>query len=183
MKLTPLHDWAVILPSEGEGKSVGGLYIPDTAKEKPHEGIVEAIGPGAYEPKKYGEKKPEKERKYIPTTIKPGDRVLYEQYGGQKITVNGEERMLVRERDILGTVIGKPASTVPAAAGERSLSPVGAKEIQAAKPASVPAPQKAETRASAVKPAQQAKKAAKKPAGKASPKAKKASTKKKGKKK
>ncbi len=182
MKLTPLHDWAVILPSEGEEKSAGGLYIPDTAKEKPHEGIVEAIGPGAYEPKKYGEKKPEKERKYIPTTIKPGDRVLYEQYGGQKITVNDEERMLVRERDILGTVIGKPASTVPAARGERAISPVGAREIQAAKPAGVPATQKKETRASAVKPAAPAKKAAKKPAAKASAK-KKATTKKPGKKK
>ena len=183
MKLTPLHDWAVILPSEGEEKSAGGLYIPDTAKEKPHEGIVEAIGPGAFEPKKYGEKKPEKERKYIPTTIKPGDWVLYEQYGGQKITVDGEERLLVRERDILGTVIGKAASAVPAGRGERSLSPVGAKEIQAVKPAPVPAPQKEESRASAVKPAQQAKKAAKKPAPTASPKAKKAATKKKGKKK
>jgi len=177
MKLTPLHDWAVILPSEGEEKSAGGLYIPDTAKEKPHEGIVEAIGPGAYEPKKYGEKKPEKERKYIPTTIKPGDRVLYEQYGGQKITVNGEERLLVRERDILGTIIGKAAPAVPAGRGERSLSPVGAKDIQAVKPAPVPAPVP-KKEVAAAKPAP-----AKKPAAKASPKAKKAATKKKGKKK
>ena len=183
MKLTPLQDWAVLRPSEAEEKTTGGLYIPDTAREKPLRGIVEAIGPGAYEPKKYGEKKPEKERKFIPSTIRPGDQVLYDRYSGQTIEVDGEERVLVRERDILGTVIGKPESTVPAAAGERSLSPVGAKEIQAAKPASVPAPQKAETRASAVKPAAQAKKAAKKPAAKASAKAKKPAAKKPGKKK
>ncbi|HLE41624.1 MAG TPA: co-chaperone GroES, partial [Nitrospirota bacterium] len=81
MKLRPLHDWAVIRPSEAEERTAGGLYIPDTARDKPHEGVVEAIGPGAYEQEKFGKKKKEgEERKFIPTTVKPGDRVLYQSY-------------------------------------------------------------------------------------------------------
>ena len=77
MKLQPMHDWAVIVPAEAEARTAGGLYIPDSAKEKPEEGVVEAIGPGAYEEKKQdGKKEEKKERKFIPTTVKPGDRVL-----------------------------------------------------------------------------------------------------------
>jgi chaperonin GroES len=106
MKLRPLNDWAVIRPFEAEEVTAGGLYIPDTAKDKPHEGVVEAIGPGAYEEEKYGKKKKEKkERRFIPTTIKPGDQVLYEQYAGQTYKINGEDRILVRERDILGILL------------------------------------------------------------------------------
>ncbi len=117
MKLIPLNDWAVIRPSEAEQLSAGGLVIPDTAKEKPQEGIVEAIGPGAYEEKKHGKKKEEgKERKFIPTVVKPGERVLYERYAGQTYTIGNEERVLVRERDILGVLpdrTEKPAVTLP----------------------------------------------------------------------
>lgn len=103
MKLKPLHDWAVIRPSEAEEMTAGGLYIPDTAKDKPHEGVVEAIGPGAYEEEKYGKKKDKKkERRFVPTTVKPGDRALYEQYAGRMYKIDGEELILVRERDILG---------------------------------------------------------------------------------
>ncbi|HUL01351.1 MAG TPA: co-chaperone GroES [Nitrospirota bacterium] len=105
MKIQPLHDWAVIRPSAAEEMTESGLYIPDTAKDKPNEGVVEAIGPGAYEEEKHGKKKKEgKERKFIPTTIKPGDRVLYERYGGQTVKIENEERILVRERDILGVL-------------------------------------------------------------------------------
>jgi chaperonin GroES len=105
MKLKPLHDWAVIVPSEAESRTAGGLYIPDSAKEKPEEGVVEAIGPGAYEEEKRGKKKEEKkERKFIPATVKPGDRVLYERYAGRTYTIDNEERILVRERDILGLI-------------------------------------------------------------------------------
>src|SRR5271169_2150576 len=83
----------------------GGIIIPDTAKEKPHEGVVEVIGPGAFEEEKYGKKKVDKkERRFIPTTVKPGDTVLYEQFAGQTYTVIGEELILVRERNILGIV-------------------------------------------------------------------------------
>jgi chaperonin GroES len=103
MKLKPLHDWAVIRPFEADEMTAGGLYIPDTAKDKPHEGVVEAIGPGAYEEEKYGRKKDKKkERRFVPTTVKPGDRALYEQYAGRTYKIDGEELVLVRERDILG---------------------------------------------------------------------------------
>lgn len=110
MKLRPLHDWAVIRPSEAEERTAGGLYIPDTAKDKPHEGVVEAIGPGAYEQEKFGKKKKEgEERKFIPSTVKPGDLVLYQSYAGQTYTIEEEELILVRERDILGILSGRPA--------------------------------------------------------------------------
>jgi chaperonin GroES len=103
MSIRPLHDWAVIRPSGADEITAGGIIIPDTAKEKPHEGIVEAIGPGAYEEEKFGKKKVEKkDRRFIPTTVKPGDSVLYEKFAGQTYTVGGEELILVRERNILG---------------------------------------------------------------------------------
>jgi chaperonin GroES len=109
MKLRPMHDWAVILPSAGGEMTAGGLYIPDTAKVKPQEGMVEAVGPGAYEAEKLGKKKEEgKERKFIPTSVKPGDHVIYERYAGQTYKINGEERILVRERDILGILTERP---------------------------------------------------------------------------
>ncbi len=120
MKLIPLHDWAVIVPSEAETRTAGGLYIPDTAKEKPEEGVVEAIGPGAYEEEKESKKKDEKkERKFVPTKVKPGDRVLYERYAGQTYKINNEERILVRERSILGLIDRPPrmpAVTTPKSA-------------------------------------------------------------------
>ena len=103
MKLKPLHDWAVIRPSAADERTAGGLHIPDTAKQKPEQGVVESIGPGAYEQEKYGKKKKEqKERKFIPTTVKPGDHVLFERYAGQTYDTGAEELILVRERDILG---------------------------------------------------------------------------------
>jgi chaperonin GroES len=103
MKLKPLSDWAVIRPTDAAGKTAGGLYIPDTAKEKPQEGVVEAIGPGAYEEEKIGkEKEGKKEKRFIPTTVKPGELVLYERYAGQAYTLGGEDLVLVRERNILG---------------------------------------------------------------------------------
>ncbi len=119
MNLKPMHDWAVIRPSDAAEKTAGGLYIPDTAKEKPQEGVVEAIGPGAYEEEKYGKKKDEKkERRFIPSSVKPGDLALYERYAGQTYTIDGEDLVLVRERDILGILSGAgrkplqlPAST------------------------------------------------------------------------
>ncbi len=103
MNVTPLHDWAVIRPSGADEVTAGGIIIPDTAKEKPQEGVVVVIGPGAFEEEKFGKKKVEKkERRFIPTTVKAGDRVLYERYAGQTYTINGEELILVRERNILG---------------------------------------------------------------------------------
>jgi chaperonin GroES len=119
MKLKPLNDWAVIRPTDAAEKTAGGLYIPDSAKEKPQEGVVEAIGPGAYEEEKFDKKKKDKkDRLFIPTSVKPGDLVLYERYAGQTYSIGGEDLVLVRERDILGTLSGTgeknlqiPAST------------------------------------------------------------------------
>ncbi len=119
MKLKPMNDWAVVRPSDMAEKTAGGLYIPDSAKEKPQKGVVEVIGPGAYEEEKYGKKKTEKkDRKFIPTTVKPGDLVLYERFAGQTYTIGNEDLVLVRERDILGILSGEdrkplqiPAST------------------------------------------------------------------------
>ncbi len=103
MQLKPLHDWAVIRPSEAEEITAGGLFIPDTAKDKPQEGIIEAIGPGAYVEEKGKKKKDgKKERKFVPTIVKPGDRVVYERYAGHTYKIGTDERVLVRERDILG---------------------------------------------------------------------------------
>jgi chaperonin GroES len=110
MKIKPLNDWAVIVPSEALTRTAGGIFIPDAVKEKPAEGTVEAIGPGAYEEEKRGEKKKEKkERKFIPTSVKPGERVMYDRYAGQKIDMHGVERVLVREVNILGILPPAPA--------------------------------------------------------------------------
>lgn len=115
MKLIPLQDWVVIVPSPSEVRTAGGLYIPDTAKQKPDEGVVEAAGPGAYEEEKAGKKKEEgKERKFVATTVKPGDRVLYERWAAQTYRVGNEELVLVRESNILGLLdrpLEIPAST------------------------------------------------------------------------
>jgi len=108
MQLKPLHDWAVIRQLDTDEMTAGGIYIPDSAREKPHEGVVVSIGPGAFEEEKLPKKKEEKkERRFIPTTLKPGDMVLYEKYAGQTYTIGQEELVLVRERDILGIVSGR----------------------------------------------------------------------------
>jgi chaperonin GroES len=113
MKIKPLNDWAVIVPSEAMTRTAGGLFIPDAAKEKPAEGTVEAIGPGALEEEKRREKKKEKkERKFIATSVKPGERVMYDRYAGQKITIGGVERVLVREASILGILPPAPAKPI-----------------------------------------------------------------------
>ncbi len=167
MKLTPLHDWAVIVPAEAPATTAGGLYIPDTAKEKPEEGVVEAIGPGAFEEEKRGKKKVQsKERKFIPTTVKPGDRVLYERWAGKTFTIGNEERIVVRERDILGLIDRPPR--IPAATTAKSATEII--ERQAAPP-----PKKME-QMPASEPS--AKAAGKKTAAKSKPKSKKAGKKK-----
>ena len=110
MGMQPLQDWALIEPSEVKGKTRGGLYIPDTAKEKPVEGTVLAVGKGRWETpeKKSGsrpKKKQEKEEKiFAPTVLKPGDQVLYVQYGASVVDLDGKGLVLVRESDVLGLV-------------------------------------------------------------------------------
>jgi chaperonin GroES len=108
MKIRPLHDWAVVRQSAGEEKTAGGLYIPDTAKEKPEEGEVVAIGDGRWKEKdedtykSRSKKKSTDEKIFVKTTLKPGDRILYEKYAGSKVTVNDEEMVMVREENVLG---------------------------------------------------------------------------------
>ncbi len=182
MKLKPLQDWAVIVPAVTE-RTAGGLYIPDTAKEKPEEGVVEAIGPGAYEEEKRDKKKEEKkERKFIPSTVKPGDRVLFERWSSQAYTIDNQEKILVRERNILGLLDRPPeipaatSASSPTAIAPRPVPPPLMKKQDAtvktrvekkeAKPAEKPAAKK-----------KAAKKTAKKTVKKAAAKPKKASVK------
>lgn len=100
MKIKPLNDWVILEAGESEEKTAGGIIIPDSAKKKPEWGTVIAAGPGAYKSEK-GKGK-EKEKKFVPTEVKAGDRVLYERYGGREFELNGEKVLMVRESDILG---------------------------------------------------------------------------------
>ena len=100
MRVKPLHDWAVIRPSEAKEKSTGGIIIPDAAREKPQEGEVIAIGEGRFTDS--SEKGKKKEKNFVKTTLKAGDKVVYEKYGGRNIDIGDEELVLVREEDILG---------------------------------------------------------------------------------
>ena len=107
MKIRPLQDWVLIEPSEAKDKTAGGLFIPDTAKEKPVEGKVLAVGKGRWEApeKKWGSKSTGKEEKVFKSTVlKPGDQVLYEKYGTTKVELDGKEVVLVHEADVLGWV-------------------------------------------------------------------------------
>lgn len=136
MNLKPLHDWAVIRPADAQEMTASGLYIPDTAQDKPYEGTVIAIGPGALEEEKYGKKKVEgKERKFIPTTIKPGDLVLYGKYAGQTYTISGEDLVLVRERDILGCILDRPARVKPKPLQIPAVTTAQASTLPAKRPA------------------------------------------------
>lgn len=90
-KIKPLKDRILVRPAKAEDTTQGGIIIPDTAKEKPQEGTVMAVGPG---------------KKDEPTTLKEGDEVLYGKYAGTDITVEDEEYLIMREEDILA-VIGK----------------------------------------------------------------------------
>ena len=105
MRIQPLQDWALIEPSEAKGKTTGGLVIPDTAKEKPAEGKVLAVGKGRWEtPEKKSDRKPKKkgEKVFRSTVLKPGDQVLYEKYATTEVELDGKELVLVRESDVLG---------------------------------------------------------------------------------
>ena len=94
-KLTPLADRVVVRAAEEAQTMRGGLYIPDTAKEKPQRGAVIAAGPGKFD---------EKSGQRIPMDVKVGDRVLYGKYSGTEITVNNERLLILRESDVLAIV-------------------------------------------------------------------------------
>jgi chaperonin GroES len=95
MKLHPLEDRIVVRPSEAEETTVSGLVIPDTAKEKPQQGEVLAVGPG---------KRAENTGELIAVDIKVGDTVLYSKYGGTEVTIDGEDLLVLNSRDVLAKV-------------------------------------------------------------------------------
>jgi chaperonin GroES len=94
MKVTPLHDRVLVVRTEEEEKTAGGIIIPDTAKEKPQEGKVIAVGAGMMD----------EDGKRISLDVKQGDRVLFSKYAGNEITIDGVEHMIMREDDILAVV-------------------------------------------------------------------------------
>ncbi|MEJ2729959.1 MAG: co-chaperone GroES [Deltaproteobacteria bacterium] len=94
MKLTPLQDRLLVQRVEEEEKTKGGIIIPDTAKEKPAEGKVVAVGKG----------KVDEKGKAIPMEVKKGDRILFGKYSGTEIKIEGEEYLIMREDDVLGII-------------------------------------------------------------------------------
>lgn len=101
MKVKPLQDWVVIRADASEEKSAGGIVIPDMAKEKPERGEVVAVGEGRFVEEKDSKGKP-KEKKFVKTTLKPGDHILYEKYAARRIEIDNEELVMVREEDVFG---------------------------------------------------------------------------------
>ena len=96
-KFRPLHDRVVVRRLEGEEKTKGGIIIPDTAKEKPQEGEVIAVGPGARD----------EAGKLVALEVKAGDRVLFGKWSGTEVKLDGEELLIMKESDIMGIVEGR----------------------------------------------------------------------------
>jgi chaperonin GroES len=94
MNIKPLNDRVLVLRIDGEEKTSGGIIIPDTAKEKPQEGKVVAVGPG----------KLDDNGKRIPLEVKKNDRILFRKYSGNEIKIDGVEHLIMREDDILGII-------------------------------------------------------------------------------
>jgi chaperonin GroES len=94
MKFRPLHDRVVVKRLEGEEKSKGGIIIPDSAKEKPQEGEVIAVGPGARD----------EAGKLVSLDVKAGDRVLFGKWSGTEVKIDGQDLLIMKESDIMGVV-------------------------------------------------------------------------------
>ena len=101
MKFRPLHDRVVIRRLAEETRTAGGIIIPDTAKEKPMEGEVVAVGPGARNDK--GE--------LVPLDVKVGDVILFGKWSGTEVKIDGDELLIMKESDIMGVIEGRTAST------------------------------------------------------------------------
>jgi chaperonin GroES len=97
MKVRPLHDRIIVKRIEEEEQQVGGIIIPDTAKEKPQQGKVEAVGNG----------KVKDDGKVVPLDVKTGDTILFGKYSGQEIKIDGEEYLIMREDEVLGVLAAK----------------------------------------------------------------------------
>jgi chaperonin GroES len=94
MSFRPLHDRVVVRRVDSEEKSAGGIIIPDTAKEKPSEGVVEAVGPGARD----------ENGKVTPLDVKVGDRVLFGKWSGTEVKLDGKDLLIMKESDIMGVI-------------------------------------------------------------------------------
>jgi chaperonin GroES len=94
MKIRPLHDRVVVRPLESEEKTAGGIIIPDTAKEKPSEGEIVAVGQGART----------EEGRVVPLDVKKGDRILYGKWSGNEVKVDGDDLLIMKESDIMGVI-------------------------------------------------------------------------------
>src|SRR5687768_5463229 len=105
MKFRPLHDRVVVRRVEAEEKTKGGIIIPDTAKEKPQEGEVIAVGPGARD----------ESGKVQALDVKVGDRILFGKWSGTEVRIDGEELLIMKESDIMGVVEGTGATQKKAA--------------------------------------------------------------------
>jgi chaperonin GroES len=92
-RIRPLHDRVIVKRVHEEEKTKGGIFIPDTAKEKPQEGEVIAVGPGKQD-----------DGKVIALDVKAGDRILFGKYSGTEVKLDGEEHLIMREEDILGVI-------------------------------------------------------------------------------
>ena len=104
MKFRPLHDRVVVRRVEADEKSAGGIIIPDTAKEKPSQGEVVAVGPGGRD----------ESGKLIPIDVKEGDRVLFGKWSGTEVKIDGQELLIMKESDIMG-IIDEPVAKRKAA--------------------------------------------------------------------
>ncbi len=94
MSFRPLHDRVVVRRLDSEEKTAGGIIIPDTAKEKPSEGEVISVGPGARD----------ESGKIVPMDVKTGDRVLFGKWSGTEVKINGEDLLIMKESDIMGVI-------------------------------------------------------------------------------
>ena len=97
MKFRPLHDRVVVKRIEEEARTAGGIIIPDTAKEKPMQGEIVAVGPGARD----------EQGKVVPLDVKAGDRVLFGKWSGTEVKIDGQDLLIMKESDILGVIEGK----------------------------------------------------------------------------
>ena len=96
MKFRPLHDRVVVRRIEQQDKTSGGIIIPDTAKEKPMEGEIVSVGPGARDEK----------GTLVPLDVKKGDRILFGKWSGTEVKIGGEELLIMKETDIMGVIEG-----------------------------------------------------------------------------
>src|SRR5580704_254915 len=105
MKFRPLHDRVVVRRLEGDEKTAGGIIIPDTAKEKPQEGEIVAVGPGARD----------EQGKIVALDVKSGDRILFGKWSGTEVKIDGEELLIMKESDIMGVIEGSASKAKKAA--------------------------------------------------------------------